>query len=120
VAMQSFSGGEFRYLTYTPALAYTPVLPRLQHRLARCPRTARARCARRSTSTGALALIASDKFYHEMLVHDPAADPGSYRQVPVSVKETSTVASLRLPDGAAQAEGRPRQDHIAGAGINFG
>ncbi len=57
-------------------------------------------------STGVLALIASDAFYHDVIVHDPAADPGSYRRIPVSVKETSTVAWLRLPglpDGAAPA-----------------
>lgn len=54
-------------------------------------------------STGVLALIASDTFYYDVIVHDPAADPDSYRQIPVSVKETSTVAWLRLPDGAAPA-----------------
>ena len=51
--------------------------------------------------TGVLALIASDSFYRDVIVHDPAADPGSYRRIPVSVKETSTVAWLRLPDRAA-------------------
>ena len=55
------------------------------------------------SSTGVLALIASDVFYHDVIVHDPAADPDSYRQIPVSVKETSTVAWLRLPDGAPSA-----------------
>ncbi|HSZ30578.1 MAG TPA: hypothetical protein VK784_12595, partial [Pseudonocardiaceae bacterium] len=52
-------------------------------------------------STGVLALVASDIFYHDVIVHDPAADPDSYRRVPVEVKETSTVAWLRLPDRAA-------------------
>jgi hypothetical protein len=52
-------------------------------------------------STGVLALVASDAFYRDVIVHDPAADPGSYRRIPVSVKETSTVAWLRLPDRAA-------------------
>jgi hypothetical protein len=52
-------------------------------------------------STGVLALVASDTFYHDVIVHDPAADPDSYRRVPVSVKETSTVAWLRLPDRTA-------------------
>ncbi len=56
------------------------------------------------SSTGVLALIASDEFYHKVIVHDPAADPGSYRQVSVSVKETSTVAWLQLPDRAAAAD----------------
>ena len=53
------------------------------------------------SSTGVLALIASDAFYHNVIVHEPAADPGSYRRIPVAVKETSTVAWLRLPDRAA-------------------
>ncbi len=54
-------------------------------------------------STGVLALIASDAFYHDVIAQDPATDPGSYRRIPVSVKETSTVAWLRLPDGAVPA-----------------
>ncbi|MGH3752803.1 MAG: effector-associated domain 2-containing protein [Pseudonocardiaceae bacterium] len=53
------------------------------------------------SSAGVLALIASDTFYHDVIVHDPAADPGSYRRIPVSVKETSTLAWLCLPDRAA-------------------
>ncbi|MGH3925630.1 MAG: hypothetical protein ACRDTT_22695, partial [Pseudonocardiaceae bacterium] len=55
-------------------------------------------------SAGVLALIASDAFYHDVIVHDPAADPESYRQIAVSVKETSTVAWLRLPDSTAAAD----------------
>lgn len=62
-----------------------------------------ARAALKS-SPGMLALIASDVFYHDVIVHDPAAAPGSYRQISVSVKETSTVAWLRLPDSAPPAE----------------
>ncbi|MGH3867315.1 MAG: hypothetical protein ACRDQ4_14455 [Pseudonocardiaceae bacterium] len=56
-------------------------------------------------STGVLALIASDYFYRDVIVHDPAAASGSYRQIPVVVKETSTVAWLCLPDRAAAANG---------------
>jgi NTP-dependent ternary conflict system VMAP-like protein len=52
-------------------------------------------------STSVLALVVSDAFYRDVIVHDPAADPGSYRRIPVTVKETSTVAWLRLPDRAA-------------------
>jgi hypothetical protein len=54
-------------------------------------------------STGVLALIASDTFYHDVVMQDPAADPDSYRRITVSVKETSAVAWLRLPDRAAPA-----------------
>ncbi|EOD64992.1 effector-associated domain 2-containing protein [Amycolatopsis vancoresmycina] len=47
--------------------------------------------------TGAeLALLASDTFYHDVVVEDPAAAPADYRRISVSVKETTTVAWLRL------------------------
>ncbi|HEX6346860.1 effector-associated domain 2-containing protein [Umezawaea sp.] len=54
-------------------------------------------------SGGVLALIASERFYEEVVLADPAADPTSYRRIPVSVKGTETSAWLRLPDrnGAA-------------------
>nr|CTQ92329.1 High-affnity carbon uptake protein Hat/HatR [Kibdelosporangium sp. MJ126-NF4] len=54
-------------------------------------------------SGGMLALIASDDFYHEVIEQDPAADPASYQQIPVSVKQTQTVAWLRLPDVSVPA-----------------
>lgn len=48
-------------------------------------------------ATGAdLALLASDTFYNDVVAQDPAAAPGEYARIPVSVKETSTVAWLRL------------------------
>ncbi len=57
------------------------------------------------SSTGVLAMIASDDFYRDVIVHEPAADPDSYQQIPVTVKETSTVAWLRLPHRRAAANG---------------
>lgn len=51
-------------------------------------------------SASALALIASDRFYLDVIQNDPAADAGSYRQISVVVKETSTTAWLRLTGGA--------------------
>lgn len=54
-------------------------------------------------STGAmLALIASDEFYRDVVSQEPATDPGAYRRIAVSVKQTETVAWLRLPDVAQQ------------------
>lgn len=47
-------------------------------------------------SGAALALIVSDPFYQDVVRADPAADADSYRQIPVSVKETRTEAWLRL------------------------
>ena len=48
-------------------------------------------------ATGAeLALIASDTFYQDVVVQDPAAAPADYQRIPVSVKETATFAWLRL------------------------
>jgi hypothetical protein len=46
-----------------------------------------------------LALIASDHFYQDVIFHDPAAGPGSYRQISVRAHETSTVAWLGMLDG---------------------
>ncbi|ONI85226.1 hypothetical protein ALI144C_12975 [Actinosynnema sp. ALI-1.44] len=51
-------------------------------------------------SGGLLALIASDEFYRDVIEQDPAADPASYQRIAVSVKQTHTVAWLRLPDVA--------------------
>jgi tetratricopeptide (TPR) repeat protein len=56
------------------------------------------------SSPGVLALIVSEWFFDEVVQHDPQANPGSYRQAGVSVKETQTVGWIRLPDNnAAQA-----------------
>lgn len=45
-----------------------------------------------------LALIASDRFYNDVVVHDPAADPEGYHRIPVKVKvgEAPAFAWLRL------------------------
>jgi tetratricopeptide (TPR) repeat protein len=57
-----------------------------------------------AASPGVLAVIVSDWFYTEVVRHDPAAGPGSYRQVQVSVKETAAAGWIRVPDpGAAPA-----------------
>ncbi|SFW66775.1 effector-associated domain 2-containing protein [Amycolatopsis australiensis] len=51
-------------------------------------------------ATGAdLVLLASDTFYTDVVAEDPAAAPGEYARIPVSVKETRTVAWLRLMGG---------------------
>ncbi|WP_285747834.1 PfkB family carbohydrate kinase [Lentzea sp. NBRC 105346] len=44
------------------------------------------------------ALIVSEWFYREVVRHDPAMLPGSYRQVSVLVKETDTTAWVRVPE----------------------
>jgi eukaryotic-like serine/threonine-protein kinase len=49
-------------------------------------------------SPGVLALIVSEWFYDEVVRHAPESNPFSYRQVDVNVKETQTVAWIRLPD----------------------
>jgi transcriptional regulator with XRE-family HTH domain len=49
-------------------------------------------------SAGALAVIISEWFHEEVVVHTPESDPASYRRVQVSVKETETTAWIRLPD----------------------
>jgi tetratricopeptide (TPR) repeat protein len=49
-------------------------------------------------SPGVLALIVSDWLFGEVVRHDPAAEPGSYRQVQVIVKETAAAGWIRVPD----------------------
>ncbi|MEC3977824.1 effector-associated domain 2-containing protein [Amycolatopsis sp. H20-H5] len=61
-------------------------------------------------SGAALALIASDSFYHDVIAHDPAAEPGAYRRIPVVVKETSTQAWLRLSSGGSHDKNVPAAD----------
>ena len=48
-----------------------------------------------ASSSGVLALIVSDWFFDEVVQHDPEANPLSYRQAEVNVKETQTVAWIR-------------------------
>jgi tetratricopeptide (TPR) repeat protein len=56
-----------------------------------------------AASPGVLALIVSDWFFSEVVRHDPAAEPGSYRRVRVIVKETAAIGWIRMLDpGAAQ------------------
>ncbi len=64
-----------------------------------------------AASTGVLALIVSDWVFSEVVRHDPAAQPGSYRQVQVTVKETAATGWIRLPvPDAAQAQGGQSDD----------
>ena len=82
-----------------------------------------------AVSPGMLALIVSDWFFGEVVRHDPAAGPGSYRRVNVTVKETAATGWIRLFDpGAAPAGGSRgeadiavRDNHrLAGAGLTGG
>ncbi|WP_018681495.1 hypothetical protein [Actinokineospora enzanensis] len=51
-----------------------------------------------SASSGALALIASNWFYTEVIRHSPRIDPAGYHPVRVRAKETDTTGWIRLPD----------------------
>jgi hypothetical protein len=59
-------------------------------------------------SGGMLALIASNHFYQEVIKQEPAAAPETFVRIAVSVKETETVAWLRLPDASAPPAATPR------------
>lgn len=50
-----------------------------------------------SASPGVLAMIVSDWVFSEVVRHDPAAEPGTYRRVQVAVKETAAVGWIRVP-----------------------
>ncbi len=62
------------------------------------------------TSPEALALIVSDWLFSEVVRHDPAAKPGSYRQVEVIVKETASVGWIRIPDPYGTQANASRDD----------
>jgi len=70
-------------------------------------------------SPGALALILSDWLFTEVARHHPAAEPSSYRQVPVSVKETQATGWIRIPDPdaapASPTRDRPPSQEVAGS-----
>ena len=70
-------------------------------------------------SPGTLALIISDWLFTEVARHHPAAEPGSYRQVPVSVKETQATGWIRMPDPdeapVSAAHDRPPSSEVAGS-----
>ncbi len=51
-----------------------------------------------AASPGVLALIASGWFFDEVVRHSPASTPATYRPVAVTVKETTTVGWVCLPD----------------------
>jgi class 3 adenylate cyclase len=55
--------------------------------------------AAQKTTGAELAVLASDVFYQEVVLQDPAAAPAEYRRIPVNTKETSTIAWLRLLGG---------------------
>jgi hypothetical protein len=58
-------------------------------------------------SRGNLALITSLGFYHDVIEHWPAANPGIYRRVRVTNKETKTDAWICLPDDQALRDPPP-------------
>jgi hypothetical protein len=49
-------------------------------------------------SPGVLATIASARFFDEVIRHEPASTPASYRRVRISVKETKVTGWIRLLD----------------------
>jgi hypothetical protein len=50
-----------------------------------------------------VALHASDQFYRDVIEPDPAAAPDLFQQIAVQVKETTTVAWMRLPEARVSA-----------------
>ncbi|MFG2091883.1 MULTISPECIES: hypothetical protein [unclassified Spirillospora] len=58
-----------------------------------------------ATSSGSVAVIASEPIYHDVIRHTPASRPDTYRQIEVEVKETRTTAWVCLPDDARSLGG---------------
>jgi hypothetical protein len=69
-----------------------------------------------AASPGMLALIVSDWLFTEVVRHDPAAVPGAYRQVQVTVKETTAAGWIRVPGPAAAPAGAGRPACRTGMG----
>jgi Effector-associated domain 2 len=73
-------------------------------------------------SNGILALVASNNFYNDVVRQEPAAVPEAYQRITVSMKQTETIAWLRLPDAprplaqaappSASAHARPAEISI--------
>jgi tetratricopeptide (TPR) repeat protein len=69
-------------------------------------------------SSGVLAVIATQWFFEEVIRHDRASDPATYRQVRISVKETQGTAWIWRPDdpyppGETAAVGRASAGGVA-------
>ena len=64
-----------------------------------------------AASPGVLAVIVSDWLFSEVIRHDPAAEPGSYRKVQVAVKETAAAGWIRTPDPGTIHDDAS-QDHV--------
>jgi hypothetical protein len=58
-------------------------------------------------SPGALALMASEWFFEEVIRHNPVTGPDVFRRVAVSAKETETTAWVCLPDEAGTGQSAP-------------
>ena len=54
-----------------------------------------------SASPGDLAVVVSSWFYDEVVRHSAASEPAAYRKIRVGVKETDTIAWIRVPGKTA-------------------
>jgi tetratricopeptide (TPR) repeat protein len=70
-------------------------------------------------SVGALALVASDWFFDEVIRHEPAAGSEAYERVEIAVKETRTQAWVSLPDQRGTGA-RARDAGGVGGGVGGG
>jgi predicted ATPase len=68
------------------------------------------------SSPGVLALIASSWFFDEVIRHDAAVDPATYRPARISVKETTATAWIALPDHPYPPDAADREASLASPG----
>jgi tetratricopeptide (TPR) repeat protein len=69
-------------------------------------------------SPGVLALVVSSWFFDEVVRHSVAGDPATYRPVWLTVKETTTVGWIALPDHPYPPRDTPQGAPLAMSGIS--
>lgn len=70
-------------------------------------------------STQELALIVSSWFYDEVVRHSPRARADAFREVDVTVKETNTVAWIRLPDPLERLPAGPARPNGSASSLSL-
>jgi hypothetical protein len=72
-----------------------------------------------ASSSGVLAVIASSWFFQEVVRHNPACNADAYRRVRVTVKETTTIGWIHLPDHSCSPDRLTASGRLSGRRDNY-